>query len=489
MKLLSNGTEEGPTPVGASAIAPLAQKPRARPGLGLSAKLLLLTVGFVMLAEVLIFVPSIASFRVSWLMERLQAAQIAALAAEAAPGGQIPPMLRDELLKSAQVRTIAVKREALRLLVLSDDMPPEVDAHYDLRTAGVMHTIMDAVMVLTSPEGRFIRIIGNPQFGPGDTIEIVMPEAPLKAAMARFGFNILGLSVIISMVTASLVYLALNALLVRPMRRITESMVRFGDNPEDASRIIRPSRRSDEIGTAEHELARMQRDLSGTLQQKSHLAALGLAVSKISHDLRNMLANAQLISDRLGSVKDPAVERFTPKLIASLDRAIRLCTDTLRYGRASEAPPVRRMIPLAPALEEVREGLSLPQPGVIEWVADVPPGLPIDADADQLYRILSNLVRNSMQALVSVPGPHRITITAERLAHATAIIVRDDGPGIPLSARFTLFMPFQNSTRKGGTGLGLAIVAELVKAHGGTIRLLDEPTGAAFRIEIPDQAG
>ena len=135
--------------------------------------------------------------------------------------------------------------------------------------------------------------------GAGDFIEVVLPEAPLRAAMIRYGLNVLGLSVIISMITAALVYFALNGLLVQPMMRITRNMLRFSQNPEDASRIIVPSARQDEIGTAERELAHMQVELTQTLQQKSRLAALGLAVSKISHDLRNMLANAQLISDRL----------------------------------------------------------------------------------------------------------------------------------------------------------------------------------------------
>ena len=109
----------------------------SRRGLGISAKLLLLTLGFVMLAEVLIFVPSIANFRVTWLKDRLQSAEIAALAAEAAPDGKLPEMLRQELLKAAQVRGIAVKRQDRRQLVLADDMPPDIDQHYDLRSASV----------------------------------------------------------------------------------------------------------------------------------------------------------------------------------------------------------------------------------------------------------------------------------------------------------------------------------------------------------------
>src|SRR5262249_34230063 len=213
--------------------------------------------------------------------------------------------------------------------------PLEVDASYDFRASAHapglfnefvlrLRLIWDAIVVFFDKKNQVILVLGEPGMRSGDFIEIVLPEAPLKAAMIRYGLNIFGLSVIISIITAALVYFALNSLLVKPMTRITRNMLAFSRNPEDTSRIIEPTSRTDEIGTAERELAHMQLELTQTLQQKSRLAALGLAVSKINHDLRNMLASAQLISDRLSSLSDPAVQRFAPKLIASLDRAINL---------------------------------------------------------------------------------------------------------------------------------------------------------------------
>src|SRR5258708_2613606 len=136
-------------------------------------------------------------------------------------------------------------------------------------------------------------------------------------------------------------------------------MIRFREDPEDASRIVVPSGRADEIGVAEHELGAMQRDLASMLQQKSHLAALGLAVSKINHDLRNLLASAQLFSDRLVSVPDPNVQRFAPQLMRSLERAIAFCQSTLSYGQVREPPPDRRPVALETLVDEVRETLGL----------------------------------------------------------------------------------------------------------------------------------
>src|SRR5262249_23211893 len=158
-------------------------------------------------------------------------------------------------------------------------------------------------------------------------------------------------SLLISGITATLVYLALHYLFVRPLRRLTANMTAFRGAPESPGSIIVPSRRHDEVGTAESELAAMQHDLAALLQAKTRLASLGLAVSKINHDLRNLLTTAQLFSDRLASVPDPRVQRFAPKMMRALERAIEFCESTLSYGRAQEAPPDRRAFALEPLVD------------------------------------------------------------------------------------------------------------------------------------------
>ena len=469
----------------------------ARDRLGLSGKLLLLTVLFIMLAEVLIFVPSVANFRINWLTERLTAARVAALGTEDRGEGKVPDRLRTELLRTAQVRAVSWLRNDRHILVLPPDKNEEISDRYDLssdaRGAGFWselglraRLIWDAMAVFFADEGRIIAVTGEPVAG--EKLVIVLPEATLKAAMIRYSLNILGLSIIISITTAALVYLALNTMLVRPMMRITHNILSFSQRPEDASRIIVPSKRKDEIGVAERGLAHMQGELTHTLQQKNRLAALGLAVSKISHDLRNMLANAQLISDRLRSLPDPTVQRFAPKLIASLDRAISLCESTLRFGRAEEAPPRREPTPLRALVADVGEGLGLPREDGVAWIVEVEDELHVDADRDQLYRVLSNLCRNALQAIEQLDSAKgHIRVSALRSGTRVTIDVLDDGPGVPEKARAHLFQAFQGSARKGGTGLGLAVAHELVAAHGGSIRLVDTDRGTRFRIEIPDR--
>jgi hypothetical protein len=324
-----------------------------------------------------------------------------------------------------------------------------------------------------------------------------MDEQPLRRAMLRYSVDILLLSLLISAITAALVYLSLHYMFVRPMRRVTGNMIAFRADPENSDRVIVPSGRLDEIGTAERELATMQTELASMLHQKNRLASLGLAVSKINHDLRNLLASAQLFSDRLAKIPDPGVQRFAPKLMHALERAIAFCQSTLSYGRLQEPPPDRREVMLEPLVEEVHETLGLGADAPIRWISAVERGLVVEADYDQLFRILLNLSRNAVQAMESQavesrtdrdPGRDQIRITGRREGAVVVIEVSDTGPGFSDKARAHLFEAFQGSTRTGGTGLGLAIAAELVRAHGGEIRLVEGTIGATLRLTIPDRA-
>ena len=460
-----------------------------RVALSLPWKLLLLTVLFVMVSEVLIYIPSIASFRRAWLHDRVTMADAASLVLAASNAADVPRDIQDELLASVGANAIALRDGDVSRLIAADEVPPEVDQIADLRTMQPVGDIFDAFQTLASPRKQTLRIIGTTLSG--SVIEVVTGDRALRSAMLQYSVNIVSLAALISVITSILLYITINRLLVRPMRRMTANMVAFTEAPEDSTRVIEPSGRGDEIGVAELHLAAMQRDLQSTLAEQRHLADLGLAVSKINHDLRNMLAAAQLFSDRLGSLPDPNVQRFAPKLIAALDRAIAFCQTTLAYGRAREAPPSRRLVALDRLVDEVAETVGLAGHATIAWENEVPSGLEIDADPDQLFRVLVNVFRNAVQALEADSDAalvRRIAITARRDNGAVTIRVADTGPGIPEKARTHLFQAFQGSSRPGGAGLGLAIAAELVRAHGGSIALVDRPgPGAVFEIVIPDR--
>lgn len=475
---------------GPGELPPAHSSARVKARVGLSGKLLLLTLFFVMVAEVLIYVPSIANYRLVWLGQRIESARLATLALKASASDAVSDDHASRLLARANVLAVVVEQEDARRLILKSGMPPRIDRYYDLRGGADMSAIWDAFDALFAPADRIIAVVDEARTAAGDTIQVVLDENLLKAAMVKFSTNVLTLSIVISLITGGLVYLAIIWMLIRPMRRLTATMVRFGEAPEEKGRVITPSGRGDEIGRAENELATMQVELQSLLQQKGHLASLGLAVSKINHDLRNILAHAQLLSDRMVTIKDPTVQRLAPKLIGSLGRAIELCTNTLKYGQAREAPPARRRIRLAPLVDEVGETLDIANRPAIVWRNQVDPATQIDADPDQLFRVVMNLARNAVQALDTDSGVSgvegEVCISARREGTVVTIEVSDTGPGVPARARTHLFEAFKGSSRAGGVGLGLAIAAELTQAHGGEIRLLERSIGATFEVVIPD---
>lgn len=454
---------------------------------GLSSRLLVLTIGFVMLAEILIYLPSMARFRISYFESRIELADQAALALLAAPDGMVSAELEDELLRNVGAKLVAMRRREASALVLSDRQElPMLGPAIDLSNWMWWEAILDSLETLVGKADDFVRVIGpSPREG-ATRIEVVLPTAPLTDALRAFSWRIFTVSLVISIITASLVYLTLQWWLVRPMRRLIESIVGFRSAPEDARQIIRPSNRDDELGLAERELQAMQQELRHALNQRGRLAQLGIAVSKISHDLRNMLASAQLVSDRLEASEDPTVRQVAPRLVDSIDRAIALCAQTLRYGKAEERAPEPEHFVLRDFAEDVAAGLAIPDGTGVRWHNAVPADLRVYADGEHLYRILNNLMRNAAQAM---PKGGDLRIAAATSSGATVIEVADTGGGLSPEAQAHLFEPFRGG-RSGGTGLGLAIARELARAHGGDLELARTgPLGTTFRIRLPDPSG
>ncbi|MEO1678380.1 MAG: HAMP domain-containing sensor histidine kinase [Pseudomonadota bacterium] len=452
----------------------------------LSGRFLILTIIFVMLAEVMIFVPSIARFREEYLLARIEKAQIASLAL-LATDEVIEGDLESELLENAGVLNVVLRRDAMRQLMLSSPIPSPIHATFDLRDPTAFELIRDAMMCLWETEDRVIRVIGDPLREAGLLIEVTMTTDGLRMEMVDYGLRILALSAVISVLTALLLFLAVRRVLVVPIKRVVDAMQSYASAPEDGRRIIAPEASILELREAEDVLKDMQMQLTGALRQKERLAQLGAAVAKISHDLRNILTTAQLFADRMESSDDPRVKRAAPKLVNSISRAVALCEGTLAFGKAEEPPPTLGLVQLAPLAADVLENERLAAgEAEIAFCDEIPPGLALRADSEQLYRILSNLVRNARQAIAASGRPGRICIGATEDEMGWTITVADTGPGLPPKAREHLFQPFQGGTRKGGTGLGLAISDDLVRGHGGSLSLLETGSdGTHFAIFLP----
>jgi len=451
----------------------------------LSGRFLILTVIFVMLAEILIFVPSVARFREDYLLSHLERAQIASLALLA--DDMLSDDLEDELLANAGVYNVALRRDQIKQLVLSSPIPGEVDDSFDLRDPMAWTLMRDAMMRLLEREPEIIRVIGVPSLEAGQLIEVTMDTSALRMAMVDYGVRILWLSMFISIVTASFLFLAVRSLLVTPIKGVISHMMRYAEAPEDARRIIQPDASVKELREAEAALQSLQTQLTQALRQKERLAQLGGAVARVSHDLRNILTAAQLFTDRIEMSEDPAVKRMAPKLVNSITRAVSLCETTLAFGRAEEPAPTLTLFNLTELTHEVLEAERLAiGEHPLSLSEDIPASLMVRGDPEQIYRALGNLVRNARQAIIATGQPGEINVLARAEDQDWVINVTDTGPGLPPKAREHLFQPFQGGARKGGSGLGLAIVSELIRGHGGTLTLKrSDDSGTCFEIRLP----
>lgn len=457
---------------------------------GLSARLLVLTVVFAALGGAVAIPPAMAAYEKQWLLDRVRAAELASLAADVAPDRVVSEQLKSQLLAGAGVEIVAVSNDGVRRLVFANARPSKPPYLVDLRPRAAGLGLFAPFQTLMG-SGERMRVVAEPRFRPADFIEFVATDTELKRALAAYLWRLVAIVAGVSALAGLIVYLALNLFLVRPMQRITFAMERFRADPDDPAAKIQLSGRRDEIGRAETELDLMQADLRTALNSRARLAALGEAVAKINHDLKNMLTSAQLASERLAASKDPTVSQALPRLERALDRAVKLAADVLVYGKTQEAAPEPQVVKLAEALKEAAAEARIPAPGV-KLVSKVAAADQVTADPDQLHRILVNLLRNARQAIEhqgerqgSTQG--RIEVSLETVGGSSLIRVSDDGPGVPERIRERLFQPFAGSGRPDSTGLGLAIARELAQGHGGDLTLsVTGDQGTVFELRLPD---
>lgn len=461
----------------------------------LSNKFLLLTMLAVLVAEILIFIPSTASMRMRWLTNLLDTVTPVALVLENEAQNISTREAQDKILYATNAKSISITTDNQSTLLASSAQPFIIDASVNPRQTSESQAIWDAFATLFDPTERIIRVyskIPNTE----KTLEIVISNQPLRNALLIYARYVAIISLLISIMAAGFIYLIIHEMLLRPVIRMHNDMIRFAEKPDDPTRIIQPEPRQDELGIAQQQLALMQSNLQQTYTERKHLADLGMAVSKINHDMRNILASAQLMSDSLTEVKDPAVKRFAPRLIRTLSRAISYSESVVTYGRTKEAAPNPRHTVLHTIVQDVEDVLNSDQLHDIRFINAVPENLILTTDNEQLFRILTNLCRNAMQALQTMPEPtggkdfqKQITVQAVIDEKQVIIDVRDNGPGLSPKAKENLFTAFRGSTRNGGTGLGLVIVQDLVRANGGEILYCEaSQPGAHFRIMLPAEA-
>jgi signal transduction histidine kinase len=464
----------------------------------LSSRLLVLVAGFVLLAELVLLIPSVSQQRLTWLEARLEAAYLVGLALDSPGGEMIAPDTAEQLFSTANILGVTLERDDTRMPIMTSRLTEEqarVMRFVRLDGSSAAEHISDAWTTLLSTGDHSIRVIGKPKYAGGGMVDMFVSQAALRRDLVTYARNVLLLSMIISTLTAGLLFWFLDELIVAPVKRLTRNMEAFEADPDNESLVLRPSAREDEIGHAERSLENMERRLMALLRERQRLAALGAGISKISHDLRNILASAQLMSDRLASSEDPRVRKLTPRLISSLDRAIALSRDTLSYARMEPAALKKDRVVLRPLIDDIFDDAASMRVSLVNEVGDE---VAISADPTQLYRALFNLVRNAVDAqsrddadeTAAPTGEVRISTRADQSpetgATRVAIIIADKGPGLPQKAIDHLFEPFKGSFKPGGSGLGAAIAYEIARAHGGDLKLArNSADGAVFELILP----
>lgn len=457
---------------------------------GLSMRLIAAMVLVILSVEIVVYLPSAASFREGWLNDRLRVGLVAARVLDAVPDAMnLPQTLTERLLRSAEAVAIVYRREGQSQLIGLDgaQMPREV-VTADLRMPDLGAQIVGVFDTLVAPPGRTLRIVGDEDGDAERTVEVLMPEAPLKAALGSYSVNLVLLTLGLALITSGVLYVLVAQLLIGPIRRLVGNMMRFSRAPENATLIIAPGTRQDEIGVLERELNAMETDIFSMLRQQRHLADLGLAVAKINHDLRNTLTSAQLLSDQVANLDDPKVQRLAPRLVQSIDKATGFAQQVLDYGRQRVAPPRPQRVALRQMVDDAAFEARLVAHPLVTFRNEVPEGLAVWLDPDQSARIFVNLLKNAREALEAHAERLAVleVLVDQRSADGVLVLgVSDTGPGLPPRARENLFVAFEGSARAGGTGLGLAIARELAEAQGGQLRLAETEAGTRFELSLP----
>ena len=256
-----------------------------------------------------------------------------------------------------------------------------------------------------------------------------------------------------------------------PLAAINGYIAALADDPRQLLAPLTLQDAPDELRQTASHLQQLAIDIRHALRQKDRLADIGTAVSKINHDLRNILTTATLVSDALDRSDDPLVRNAGPIVSRAIEDASLLCQNMLEY---LDAPPEPQAIPVS--IAQLCGDLQAGKPLTIDWQgADT-----LVIDPILFKRMLMNLSHNAQRA-----GASRLMLDIWRAGHLAVIDVSDNGPGIDKALQPHLFSAFFKGNR-GGSGLGLAIAKDLAIALGGDIKLSrSNGGGSEFRIQLP----
>ena len=371
-----------------------------------------------------------------------------------------------------------------------------------LQTFSVLRAQYPEAMVLSIEQPWSYRAFYIPSFAPETRLlltdsktkqalllDSMMPQQAMYQVWQKTWRTHLVLTAILALTTLAALVLWFRQVFVTPLSDTVHAIHRFTDDPGNLMTMLIASDRADEIGFLQRELTRMQVVYRISIKQYQHLAALGGAVTKINHDLKGLLSTALIAGESLRKTTSSQTKRETSSKTrlfeSALERAIALCEQLLVYVREDKKPIFVTRVQLENLLHSLSADLRLHAKGTTKVTTSLAPTLPVQGDADELYRALRNLGQNAIEAKAQ---NLRITLTGNKQnAH---IDFADDGPGLPRKAKQSLFKPFTHSSKVGGSGLGLSIAQELIEQHNGSLTLAQSSSaGTTFHCVFPVALG
>ena len=220
---------------------------------------------------------------------------------------------------------------------------------------------------------------------------------------------------------------------------------------------------------------------------------ISLRIGKLAHDMRNLLTSLQLCAENILEQSHHTESTTSTRFMLSIEKITHLCDWATQYIKSNKILIERKKNPLNSLVKEVLSVMQLNQKKQeITFVNKIPKAMIADYDHILMFRIVHNILLNSMQAIQNTKKSGIIRLSAKRTPHACIIHIRDTGPGMDNRTKEQLFIPYAgenktNNNNNNNTGLGMSIANELALWHGGIVDLISTTnTGSKFRIIIPD---
>ena len=222
----------------------------------------------------------------------------------------------------------------------------------------------------------------------------------------------------------------------------------------------------------------------GEIVRKEKLTLVGEMANSMVHDFRSPFSIMQLSIEMLGQQHtDPKSQRLCGMVLRQVKRLSGMVEELLEFSRGETRLNLAE-VPLKLVLQEAQENSAAAFAESKVRLVLRAPSVSLTLDAARFQRVLQNLLNNAREALAERKGA-RVSVTARRTARQIVLEIADNGPGIPIAIRRTLFEPFVTHGKSGGTGLGLAIAKSVVELHQGSILCRSSSRGTAFVIRLP----